>query len=120
MQEKIFTENAPAPIGPYSQAIRIGDTLYCSGKIAMDNLEDGIAKQTQSVCENIQNILMSAGLEMGNVVKATCFLVDMGHFAQFNEVYARYFTHAPARSCVAVKSLPKDALVEIEVIAICK
>ncbi len=114
----IYTENAPAPIGPYSQGILAGNTLYCSGQLAMDNLEDDIKIQTEKSCENIKNILLSADMKLENVVKTTCFLQNMEDFVAFNSVYEKYFSHKPARSCVAVKQLPKNALVEIEVIAV--
>ena len=119
---KIFTNNAPKPIGPYSQAVLVGDTLYCSGQIALDPVSGefiggDVRGETRRVCENVGAVLGSAGLTFGNVVKTTCFLADMADFAAFNEVYGAYFTSAPARSCVAVKELPKGALVEIEVIA---
>ncbi len=114
----IFTEGAPAPIGPYSQAILVNNTLYCSGQIAMDCLDSDVAVQTEKVCVNINAVLKEAGMTMQDVVKTTCFLADMADFASFNSVYEKHFAHKPARSCVAVKTLPKNALVEIEVIAI--
>lgn len=122
MEEKkiIFTENAPPPIGPYSQAVLAGGTLYCSGQIAVDNLRDNIAVQTEKVCENILNVIVAAGLLMEDVVKTTCYLTDMNDFAEFNKVYEKFFAHKPARSCVAAKQLPRSALVEIEVIAVKK
>ena len=117
MKEIISTQGAPTPIGPYSQAILVDGSLYCSGQIAAGNTGGGAADQTDEVCRNISAVLQAADMDMQNVVKTTCFLTDMDHFDIFNEVYGRYFAHKPARSCVAVKSLPKGALVEIEVIA---
>ena len=123
MKEIILTESAPAPIGPYSQAILCGNTLYCSGQIPVEPLtgeviQGGIEKQTEKCCINIGEVLEQADFEYDNVIKTTCFLADMNDFAAFNSVYAKYFTSKPARSCVAVKQLPKNCLVEIEVIAV--
>ena len=118
MKKIIFTENAPPPIGPYSQAILINGTLYCSGQIAADSLEGDIETQTDAVCKNISAVLEAADMELHDVVKTTCFLTDMAYFTGFNEVYDRYFSHRPARSCIAVKELPKGAIVEIEAVAI--
>jgi reactive intermediate/imine deaminase len=118
MRKTIASEKAPSPIGPYSQAVLTNGTLYCSGQIAVGRLDSGIAGQTCCVCENIAAILDSAGMSLENVVKTTCFLADMADFASFNESYEKYFSHKPARSCVAVKGLPKDARIEIEVIAV--
>jgi 2-iminobutanoate/2-iminopropanoate deaminase len=118
MENIIFTENAPSPIGPYSQAVWAGGTLYCSGQIAVGRLDGNAAVQTEQVCKNIHAVLREAGMQMRDVVKTTCFLADMGDFVSFNEVYGRYFAHRPARSCVAVKALPKGALVEIEAVAV--
>ena len=123
MKEIILTESAPAPIGPYSQAILCGNTLYCSGQIPVEPLtgeviQGGIEKQTEKCCINIGEVLKQAGFEYEDVIKTTCFLADMNDFAAFNSVYAKYFTSKPARSCVAVKQLPKNCLVEIEVIAV--
>ena len=118
MKEIIFTEGAPAPIGPYSQAVMAGGTLYCSGQIPMDCLDGDIEQQTDRVCRNISAILTAAGMQLHDVVKATCFLANMEDFTRFNEVYGTYFSHKPARSCVAVKELPRGALVEVEVIAV--
>ena len=121
--QKILTPNAPQPIGPYSQAIIAGNTLYCSGQIALDpktgtmNTGD-VTEQTEIVCQNVAAVLKAAGCGFENVVKTTCFLIDMADFAAFNAVYQKYFVSAPARSCVAAKQLPKNALVEIEVIAV--
>lgn len=114
----IYTNKAPEPIGPYSQAILIDNTLYASGQIAANNLNDNITIQTEIVCNNIKNVLLEAGMVFEDVVKTTCFLSEMSDFQAFNEVYGKYFSHKPARSCVAAKELPKGALVEIEIIAI--
>ena len=118
----IFTEKAPAAIGPYSQAIAFGNILFASGQIpinpATGNVDaEGIKAQTTQVCENIAAVLSEAGTSYEKVIKTTCFLKDMADFADFNSVYAQYFVSKPARSCVAVKALPKDVLVEIEIIA---
>ena len=123
MNKIILTKSAPEPIGPYSQAILAGNTLFCSGQIAL-NAETGeflngtIEEQTEKCCQNVCEVLKAAGLGFENVVKTTCFLANMSDFAAFNTVYGKYFTSNPARSCVAVKELPKNALVEIEVIAL--
>ena len=117
MKKIIFTENAPLPIGPYSQAVLVNGTLYCSGQIASTCLDGDIVAQTEAVCKNISIVLQAANMELQDIVKTTCFLADMTHFAKFNEIYERYFSHKPARSCVAAKELPKGALVEIEVVA---
>ena len=125
MKQIIYTADAPEPVGPYSQAVIAGNTLYCSGQIAIDpstgKLSDGnITEQAHLCIKNIKNILKAANMNLTNIVKTSCFLKEMGDFAEFNEVYAQYFNeNKPARSCVAVKELPKGALVEIEVIAIC-
>lgn len=123
MLKKIYTKNAPDAIGPYSQGIIANQTLYTSGQIAINpetnNVEaDSIEGQTEQVMKNIGAILKEAGTNFENVVKTTCFLSDMAYFGAFNEIYGRYFTSKPARSCVAVKQLPKDVLVEVEVIAV--
>lgn len=123
MTEIIYTNEAPEPIGPYSQAILAGNTLYCSGQIAIDPatgqlVEGNVTEQTHKCIENIQNVLKKSGLGIKNVVKTSCFLKEMSDFAEFNAIYAEYFTTKPARSCVAVKELPKGALIEIEVIAV--
>lgn len=120
--EKIYTKNAPEAIGPYSQAMKVGNLLFTSGQIAIDPKTSqveatDIIGQTEQVCQNLSAILEAAGVSFENVVKTTCFLADMNDFAAFNEIYAKYFTSKPARSCVAVKTLPKNVLVEIEVIA---
>ena len=121
--KKILTSDAPQPIGPYSQAVVAGNTLYCSGQIALDPktgamCEGGVAEQTEIVCANVAAVLKAAGCGFENVAKTTCFLADMADFAAFNAVYQKHFVSAPARSCVAAKQLPKNALVEIEAIAI--
>ncbi len=117
----ISTKKAPAAIGPYSQAVAAGGYLFCSGQIPIDPatgevVEGGITEQAEQVMENIGKILKKAGADYGQVVKTTCFLSDMNDFAAFNEVYGKYFTGKPARSCVAVKQIPKDVLCEVEVI----
>lgn len=122
MLQKTYTPDAPEAIGPYSQAISAGGFLFASGQIALmpgTGAIDGasITEQTDRACRNVQAILEANGLGFEDVVKTTCFLAHMGDFAAFNEVYAKYFTGKPARSCVAVKELPKGALCEIEVIA---
>lgn len=121
--EVIHTEQAPAALGPYSQAIQAGNFLYLSGQIGIDPATgklagDTAAEQAERIGKNIEAILAAAGLSMENVVKTTCFLADIGDFAAFNAVYAKYFVSKPARSCVAVKDLPAGALCEIEAIAV--
>ena len=121
-KEVIATANAPAAVGPYSQAIKLNDLLFCSGQIALDPatgalVGSDVKTQTEQVMKNIGEILKAAGTDYSNVVKTGCFLYDMNDFAAFNEVYAKYFTEKPARSCVAVKTLPKNVLCEVEVIA---
>ena len=119
----ISTQKAPAAIGPYSQAIKVGNLIYTSGQIPIDPttgvfVEGGIKEQTRQALTNVQTILEEAGLTMGNVVKTTVFMADMNDFADMNTVYAEFFMEPyPARSAVAVKTLPKGALVEIEVVA---
>lgn len=120
--EKIFTQQAPAAIGPYSQAVRTGNLVYTSGQIPIDPATGAIeapdiAGQTEQVMKNLQAVLEAAGSSLDRAVKTLCFLKNMDDFAAFNEVYARYFTGKPARSCVAVAALPKGALVEVEVVA---
>lgn len=120
--KKISTDKAPAAIGPYSQAIAAGGFLFASGQIpinpATGSVEaEGIAAQAEQSMINVGEILKAAGATYDNVVKTTCFLADIADFAAFNEVYAKYFTRNPARSCVAVKDLPKSVLCEVEVIA---
>ncbi len=122
MIKKISTDKAPAAIGPYSQAIVHGDIVFTSGQIpinpATGNVEaEGITAQTEQVMQNIGAVLTEAGSSFEKAIKTTCFLADIKDFAVFNEVYAKYFTEKPARSCVAVKDLPKGVLVEVEVIA---
>lgn len=119
---KIHTEKAPAAVGPYSQAIVSNGMVYTSGQIAIDPVTNTITaltieEQTEQVMKNLGAVLETAGSSYEKAVKTTCFLADMDDFAAFNEVYGRYFTNLPARSCVAVKTLPKGALVEVEVIA---
>lgn len=121
----INTTKAPAAIGPYSQAYVVNGVLYTSGQIPLDPatgnvVEGGIKEQTLQVMKNIEAILEEAGAEFGTVFKTLCFLSDMANFAEFNEVYAEYFTGKPARSCVAARELPKGVLVEVEVIAVTK
>lgn len=122
MMKKISTDKAPAAIGPYSQGIIAGDFLFASGQIpinpATGEIEGAdIKEQAQLVMKNIGGLLEAAGTDYAHVVKTSCFLADMGDFGAFNEVYAQYFTEKPARSCVAVKTLPKNVLCEVEVIA---
>ena len=120
--KKISTENAPAAIGPYSQAIVCGDMIFTSGQIGIDPAcgeitGKNVCEQTEQVMKNLCAVLAAAGTSMENVVKTTCFLADIADFAAFNEIYGKYLTEKPARSCVAAKALPKCALVEVEVIA---
>ena len=122
MKRKISTDKAPAAIGPYSQGIVAGNTLYVSGQIPIDPATgeikgEDILGQAEQVMKNVGAILTEAGYGYEDVVKTTCFLADMGDFAAFNGVYEKYFTEKPARSCVAVKQLPKNVLCEVEVIA---
>ena len=122
MLQKISTDKAPAAIGPYSQGIIANGMLFASGQIpinpATGNIEgEDIKAQAEQVMKNVGALLREAGTDYANVVKTSCFLADMGDFAAFNEVYAKYFTGKPARSCVAVKTLPKNLLCEIEAIA---
>lgn len=122
MSEKISTKSAPAAIGPYSQAVKAGGFVFTSGQIALDPatgeiVAGGIAEQAERVMKNLEAVLAAAGTGFDRAVKTTCFLADIGDFAAFNEVYGRYITSSPARSCVAVKDLPKGALVEVEVVA---
>ena len=119
--EKIYTKNAPEPVGPYSQAIKVNGFLYCSGQIAInpkDNqfINGDIVEQTNQVMKNVEAVLSQAGCNFDDVIKTTCFLDDMKNFSAFNEIYAKYFVSSPARSCVEAK-LPKGAKVEVEVIA---
>ena len=122
MSQAVHTEKAPAAIGPYSQAMIAGDLVFTSGQIPIVP-ETGaieatdIKSQTEQVCKNLSEVLEAAGSSLENAVKTVCFLANISDFAAFNEVYAKYFTGKPARSCVAVKDLPKGALVEVEVVA---
>ena len=120
--EKMYTKNAPDAIGPYSQAVKTGSLIFTSGQIAINpasgNVEaTTIEEQTEQVCKNLKNILENAGSSLEKAVKTVCFLKNMEDFTAFNQVYGKYFTEKPARSCVAVKQPPKDVLVEVEVIA---
>lgn len=122
MSKVVHTTQAPEAIGPYSQAVVAGDMVYTSGQIAIDPScgevkAATIEEQTEQVMKNLKAVLEAAGSSLEKAVKTTCFLKSMADFAAFNEVYARYFTGKPARSCVAVAALPKDVLVEVEVIA---
>lgn len=119
------TEKAPAAIGPYSQAISANGFLFTSGQIAIDPavgdvVATTIEEQTEQVMKNLSAVLDANGLTFADTIKTTCFLADMGDFATFNEIYGKYFTNKPARSCVAVKTLPKNVLCEVEVIALLK
>lgn len=122
MSQKVQTDKAPAAIGPYSQAVLAGNLVFTSGQIPL-NPESGliegqnITEQTHRVCKNLEAVLTAAGSSLKKTVKTLCFLSNMADFTAFNQVYAQYFTEKPARSCVAVKDLPKGALVEVEVIA---
>lgn len=121
MIKKISTNKAPAAIGPYSQAMVFNGIVFTSGQIAINPdtglIPDGIQAQTEQIMQNLKHLLEASGSSLENAVKTTCFLSDMNNFAAFNEVYAKYFTTNPARSCVAVKELPKGVLAEVEVIA---
>ena len=122
MSNKINTDKAPAAIGPYSQAVTAGNLIFTSGQIPLNPETgvidgDNITDQTHRVCKNLQAVVSAAGSDLKKAIKTTCYLSDMDNFAAFNEVYSQYFTEKPARSCVAVKALPKGALVEVEVIA---
>jgi len=119
----IHTNDAPAAVGPYSQAIKAGNTLYMSGQIAINPAEGKIVattieEQAEQCCKNIEAVLKAAGTDMNHVVKTTCFLADIADFKAFNEVYAKHFISKPARSCVAVKDLPAGALCEVEALAV--
>ncbi len=119
--KEIVTKNAPAAIGPYAQGYVVKDFVFTSGQLGVDpttgEAPAGIAAQAENSCKNVIAILKEAGSDATKVIKTTCFLADMGDFAAFNEVYAKYFTEKPARSCVAVKTLPKGLLCEIEAVA---
>ena len=122
MLTKVATDKAPSAIGPYSQAVKVGNLLFTSGQIPIDPASGAIEStditaQTEQVMKNLGAILSEAGTSFEKAVKTTCFLADIADFAAFNEVYAKYFTEKPARSCVAVKDLPRGVLVEVEVIA---
>lgn len=118
----VSTTNAPAAIGPYSQGMVTGNLVFCSGQIpvvpATGEIPEGITAQAEQSCKNVGAVLAAAGSSYENVVKTTCFIADMNDFAAFNEVYAKYFVSKPARSCCAVKTLPKNVLCEIEAIAV--
>ncbi|NMD42122.1 MAG: RidA family protein [Firmicutes bacterium] len=120
MSKKIQTEKAAAAIGPYSQGICSGNLLFTSGQIPVNptsgEIPAGIEAQTEQALENLKAIAEEAGTTLVRTVKTTCFLTDMAHFARFNEIYAHYFSERPARSCIAVKALPRDVLVEVEAI----
>lgn len=120
--KKISTKNAPAAIGPYSQGIVVNNMLFTSGQIALDPVSGEVVgttieEQTEQVMKNLGALLKEAGSSYEKTIKTVCFLADMGDFVAFNEVYGKYFTEKPARSCVAVKQLPKNVLCEVEVIA---
>ena len=120
--EMIHSDNAPAALGPYSQAMRVGSLVYTSGQIGIDPAvgkitATDVAGQAEQVCKNLTAVLSAAGTDLSHTIKTTCFLADIADFTAFNEVYARHFTGKPARSCVAAKALPAGALCEIEVIA---
>ena len=120
--EKVYTKNAPDAIGPYSQAMKVGNLVFTSGQIAINPASGAVEAttveaQTEQVCKNLCAVLEAAGTSIEKAVKTTCFLAEMADFAAFNEVYGRYFVGKPARSCVAAKQLPKNVLVEVEVIA---
>ena len=122
MAEVVYTKNAPDAIGPYSQAMKVGNLVFTSGQIAINpatgNVEaTTIEEQTHQVCKNLTNVLEAAGTSIGKAVKTVCFLDDINDFAAFNAVYGEYFTNKPARSCVEVAKLPKGVKVEVEVIA---
>ena len=122
MLEKIETDKAPKAIGPYTQAIKVGNLVFTSGQIALDPVtnnvdETTIEGQTDRVIKNLAAVLEAAGSSLNKVIKTTCFLQNMSDFAAFNEIYAKYFTGKPARSCVAARELPKGVLVEIDVVA---
>ena len=122
MIDKVYTKNAPDAIGPYSQAVKVNGLVFTSGQIAINpatgNVEAAtIEEQTEQVCTNLKNVLEAAGTSLDKAVKTVCFLADINDFSSFNEIYGKYFTNKPARSCVAVKTLPKNVLVEVEVIA---
>ncbi len=122
MSKIIYTSNAPEAVGPYSQAVVVGNMVYTSGQIAINPASGAVEAttiegQTEQICKNLSAVLEAAGSSLEKAVKTTCFLADMGDFAAFNGVYAKYFVNKPARSCVAAKQLPKNVMAEIEVIA---
>lgn len=122
MSEKIYTPSAPAAIGPYSQAVKSNGMVFTSGQIPLDPktgtiVGETVSEQTEQVMKNLAAVLQAAGTSFDKAVKTTCFLSDIADFSAFNEVYAKYITSAPARSCVAVKDLPKGVKVEVEVLA---
>jgi len=122
MLKKVYTEKAPEAIGPYSQAVICQNLVFTSGQIAINPLSgaveaETIEEQTEQVCKNLSEILKASGSDISKVIKTVCYLSDMENFAKFNEVYAKYFTLKPARSCVAVKTLPKNVLVEVDAVA---
>lgn len=125
MRTIIYTENAPKAIGPYAQAVTAGNLVFTSGQIALDPQTgticgDTIEEQTHRVCQNLREVLAAANSSLSDAVKTVCYLSDMENFAAFNAVYAQYFTTTPARSCVQAARLPKDVLVEIDVVALTK
>ena len=120
--EAVYTNQAPEAIGPYSQAVKVGNLVFTSGQIPIDPATGAVSGetieiQTEQVCKNLSAVLEAAGSSLQKVVKTVCFLSDMDNFAAFNSVYSKYFTGKPARSCVAVKTLPKNVLVEIDTVA---
>lgn len=122
MSNKVETNKAPKAIGPYSQAVVVGNLIFTSGQIPLNPqtgvlMGNDIKEQTHRVCQNLKAVLEASGSSLENTVKTVCYLSDMTNFSEFNEVYAQYFTQKPARSCVAVKELPKGALVEVDVVA---
>ena len=122
IMEKVYTKNAPDAIGPYSQAVKANGLVFTSGQIAINPASgqveaETIEAQTEQVCTNLKNVLEAAGSSLEKAVKTVCFLADMGDFAAFNEVYGKYFTEKPARSCVEVSKLPRGVLAEVELIA---
>ncbi len=122
MSNKVETNKAPKAIGPYSQAVVVGNLIFTSGQIPLNPqtgvlMGNDIKEQTHRVCQNLKVVLEASGSSLENAVKTVCYLSDMTNFSEFNEVYAQYFTQKPARSCVAVKELPKGALVEVDVVA---
>lgn len=120
-KELIHTDKAPAAVGPYSQAVAFGQMVFTSGQIGINpadgQVAEGFAQQAKQVLDNLGEVLKAGGASYDSVIKTTCFLADMGDFAEFNEIYSEYFKSKPARSCVAAKTLPKNVLVEVEAIA---